>query len=334
MSSLESEGPSRRVGVVGATGAVGAEIVKVLDRASWRPDVLVPLARASTSMSHVEYGDERVPVDDVADEAMEGLDALILAVPESVAEELAEPALDEGVPVVDLSGALRGRSGVALAVPWVNPEALLGEEVPLGVSLPGPEALLLASVLGPLQRAGIVGALRASVLLPASVWGRGGIEELAGQVRALFNGEAPPRRVFEQGLAFDVLPAVAGREARVAEEVGRILSLAPSHLEIEAIGVPVFSGLSASLVMHPARRVDPALVAKVLSDGGVVVAEGSERSVPRPRSVEGKPFAHVGRIRVDDDGALRIWCAMDNLRTAATAAVATAGAMLSAGSRA
>lgn len=319
---------SRRVGVVGASGAVGSEIVQVLDAASWRPDELVALARTSTSKSHVDYGPERVPIDDVADEAMDGLDALFLAIPAADAAEVAERALEEGVPVVDLSGTLRGHPDVVVAVPWINPEALLGDP-PLGVVVPGPEATLLGSVLGPLHRAGVIGPVRASIMLPASAWGREGIEELAGQVRALFNGETPPRRVFEQGLAFDVMPDTGGREARAIEELAQILSLSPSHIELETIGIPVFSGVSASVTIRPQRSVEPGLVARVLQDGGVIVSDDDmERSIPRPRRVEGKPFAHVGRVRVDPDGALRLWCAMDNLRTAATAAVASAGALL------
>ena len=330
-----------RVGIMGATGALGAEVVRVLDRAAWRPSELVALARASTSTTHVDYGDEHVPVDDVEEEDVENLDALLLAAPAEAAEAVALRAMGEGVVVVDASGALEAH-GVPYVVPWVNPEALLGDRPHRALGVPMPEALLLASVMGPLQRAGIGGHLAATVLAPASIRGRGGIDELASQVRALFNGEPPPRHVFETGLAFDLLPrsdaldvqGATGREAHIGRQLSALLGV-PETAEITWVGVPVFSGVSATLTLRTGARLDAALVARILTDGGVVVVEGANpRSLPRPRKVEGHPFAHVGRVRVSEDGTLQLWASMDNLRTAATAMVAGAGALLEVGARA
>lgn len=332
----EIDGGALRIGVVGATGAVGREVVGVLDRATWRPATMVPLARATTATSHVEYGEERVPVDDVEDEDLEALDAIVLATPAEVAREVGEEAINEGVPVVDVSGALAELAGVPLVVPWINPERLL-EDRPVGVSLPSAGALLLGSVLGPLRRAGLEGPVSATVLAPASSWGRDGIDELAGQVRALFNQETPPRKVLGQGLAFDLAPVVgelgadgeSTAEARVRADLARLVGLRPEAVQVDVVGVPVFSGMSAQLTVQSPRRVDAALVQRLLADGGVVVPEGaSVRELPRPRRVDGEPFAHAGRIRVDEDGHIRAWLVMDNLRTVATAAVAAAAALL------
>ena len=328
-----------RIGVAGATGAVGAEIIRVLDRASWRPDTLVPLARPTTGKSHVDYGDDRVPVDDVADEALEGLDGLILALPEEDARSVGLQALDEGVPVVDVSGGLLGESDLPMVVPWINPERLL-EAPTAGVLLPGSAALLVASALGPLARAGFAGAVSATVLLPASSWGRDGVDELAAQVRALFNADAPPRKVFDQGLAFDLLPQVGSllpegntdMERRAIEDLGRLVGVDPDLVDVTMVGVPVFSGLSAVVTLHLGRHVDAALVERVLVDGGVVKRPSeAPRDLPRPRKVEGQPFAHLGRVRTSPDGAVRLWLAMDNLRTIATAAVASAATLLGVG---
>ncbi|HHO49938.1 MAG TPA: hypothetical protein ENK18_03480 [Deltaproteobacteria bacterium] len=328
-----------RVGVAGATGALGAEVIRVLDRATWRPEVLVALARASTATSHVEYGGERVPVDDVADEALDGLDALIVALPMPAARGVGEAAVAAGVPVIDCSGSLASDPGVPLVVPWLNPEALLRISH-AAVSVPGPEALLLASALAPLARAGIAGAVDAVVLAPASVQGRAGIDELSRQVIALFNSAAPPRKIFEHGLAFDLLPAPCSpdagggteREARVVEQLGR-LGIAGGPVEVTWVGVPVFSGISASLTLRIPSPPDLALVQKILEGGGVVLPEAPGlRYLPRPRRVEGKAFAHVGRVRHGADGAsLRLWLSMDNLRTTATAAVAAAAVLLRVG---
>ena len=85
-------GTELRVGVAGATGALGGEILKVLDTARWRPAQLVAFASPSTSTTHVDYGEDRVPVDDFDTDAIEGLDALFVAVPEKVGRSIVETA--------------------------------------------------------------------------------------------------------------------------------------------------------------------------------------------------------------------------------------------------
>jgi aspartate-semialdehyde dehydrogenase len=329
-------GTDLRVAVAGATGALGGEIVKVLESVSWSPATLVALARASTSTSHVEYRGGRVPVDDLTDDNLEGVDGLILAVPAAAAGPVVETAIRRGVPTIDCSASQPDDLGIPLVVPWVNPEALA--EASRGVlAVPDPAATLVASILGPLRRGGLDGAAEATVLVPASIEGKAGIEELSRQVVALFNSGAPPRKVFPNGLAFDLLPSVGAleddgwtrREKLVAAEVRRVASVS-GPLDVALVGVPVFSGMSAEIVLHPGRQVLPDLVLRILTDGGVQGPESAGvRYLPRPRRVEGRPFAHVGRIRVGADGqTLHVWASMDNLRTTATAAVAAAGALL------
>ena len=320
-----------RVAVAGATGALGKEILAVLDRASWRPDEVLAAASRHTSISHVNYGDERIAVDDVADLDLD-LDALFLAVPPEVARVLGEQAVDEGVAVIDCSGTFAKDADVPILVPWIRPEAML--ELPLRrvVSLPGAPALLVASILGPLVRAGISGPCHATVLAPASLLGRNGVEELSQQVIALFNASAPPRSVFESGLAFDLIPQLGEPdedgwtqiERRAVREARELLPDTIS-LTLTVIAVPVFSGISAEIQV--ATQAPTGLVARVLADGGVVVPdETGTRKLPRPRRVEGKPFAHVARIRSSESG-VHLWASMDNLCGAATAAVACCRAL-------
>lgn len=326
-----------KIGIAGATGALGKEILEVLDEAPWRPDKVVPLASAASEVPFVEYGGEQVAVDDLQGEALDDLDALILAVPAAVALEAGERAIAEGVLVIDCSGAFADRPDVPIVVPWVNPEVL--QELPLAgvLSIPGAAALLLSGALGPLRRAGIEGPVEATVLLPASVRGRAGMEELSAQVIALFNQGTPPRKVFAHGLAFDLLPQVGevgpegwtDQEARVEAELRRLLGT-DVPIDVTLVGVPLFSGVSAEIHLRAQRHAPLDLLERVLQDGGAVLpkAPGS-RYLPRPRRVEGHPFVHVGRIRPDRTGnGFHLWASMDNLRGAAATAVATTGAVL------
>lgn len=328
-------GSDVHVAVVGATGALGGEILKVLDRSPWRPDEVVALARAATAISHVAYGDEQLVVDDAEHEVLEDMDLVFLAVPPGEARPYAEAASAAGVAVVDLSGAMVADGDVPVVVPWVNPEAL--EEVPRQmVAVPSATATLVAAVLGPLRRAGLAGRCSVTALVPASARGRDGIDELSRQVVSLFNSATPPRKVFPTGLAFDLLPATSALEpsgwskgeGRVADEV-RILTGWDGPLHVTEVGVPVFSGLGATLELQLARTVPPELVQQVLVDGGLKWADDEAvRALPRPRRVEGHPFAQAGRLRVSEDGTLHLWVSMDNLRASATVAVAAGAALL------
>lgn len=324
-----------RIGVVGATGALGRELMSALDRAPWRPAEVVPLASKRTSVSHVEYGESRIAVDDIADQVLGELDAILLAAPEEVCKDVGARAMDDGVVTVDGSGYWQSDPDVPLCVPWINPERLADAVAAGAMTLPGPAAMLIASALGVLARAGLEGPAEATVMLPASSFGRGGIEELSAQVIALFNSGSPPRKVFPNGLAFDFIPQLGELDAegwsaverRAMAEVARLVP--SSSLHLTAVAAPVFTGTSASLVLRPTRRAPAELVGRLLVDGGVVLPkDAGVRNQPRPRNVDGRPFAHAGRVRVTPDGVIHLWLAADNLRATAAAMVAGTAALL------
>jgi aspartate-semialdehyde dehydrogenase len=324
---------SLKIGVVGATGALGKEIVAVLDAAPWRPEAIVPMASASCEVPFASWGGEQVAVDDLENQDWEELDAAILAVPREVGRRAGEAALRAGVPVVDCSGALAGSAPAV--VPWINPEAMAAAVEGRAIAVPWAPSILLAGVLGPLRRAGLSGPWCATVLVPASIRGRNGIEELSRQVVALFNSGTPPRKVFDQGLAFDLLPQLGAsddtgwtdQERRVEAEVRALAGLdAPGSVTL--VGVPVFSGISADIQVASAKRSPVDLVETILQDGGARLPRTrAPRSIPRPRKVEGQPFVHVGRLRWSDR-ALFAWASMDNLRVTATAAVGCCAALV------
>lgn len=331
-------GSSLTIAIAGATGALGQEILGVLDRVSWRPAEVLLAASPRTTTPSLEYGEERVPVEDAEHLDLGVADAILLAVPAGAARELGERAQAEGVVVVDLSGELAKDPDVPVIVPWVNPEQLASVGPRQVIAMPSAPALLLSSALGPLARAGVQGRVRATVLLPASDLGRAGIEELSQQVVALFNAGTPPRKVFPQGLAFDVLPSVGAarddawtdREQSVAAEVEALLGGA-FKVELTLLQIPVFSGVGADVSLSLNRRLLPDLAGRLMADGGVRVTEKPDpRALPRLRKVEGEPFVHAGRIRQagEDGSELRLWLSMDNLRATATCAVSLTGALL------
>ncbi len=324
------------VGVAGATGALGKEILLVLDKAPWRPEKLVALASNRSTIPFVEYGSSSLTVEDLAEHDFADLDVLILAVPTEVAKEAAERAIGEGVAVVDCSGAFSEDPDERMVVPWVNPESVKDLPARGLLAIPGAPALLLGSVLGPLWRAGIRGAVSATVLVSASHSGRDGVEELSKQVVALFNSGTPPRKVFDQGLAFDLIPQVGNadqgwtdQERRAAAEVA-ILVPEVEQIAVTMVGVPLFSSISATVQVRLEGSASLERIAQLLEMGGVQVPKPGPRQIPRPRRVEGHPFVHVGRLRLDEQGNLHLWATLDNLRGSAAAAVGCAGVLVKA----
>ncbi len=327
-------GTDLNIAIAGATGALGKELVSMLDGAPWRPEGLMPAARAATTTDFVEYGDQQIAVDDVATLDLEAIDGLIVATPRECVADLIDRAVEAGVPVVDCTGSQLANLEVPLVIPWVNGAVLDAERTRDVAAVPTPAALMLTSLLAPLSRAGWSGTASATLMMPASWWGHHGVEELSQQVIALFNHGTPARRVFDQGLAFDLLPAVGdigatswtSAEVHSVAEVARLTGV---RCDLSLVGVPVFSGMSATVRIET-DDLDPETAVRHLADAGIqLVGDDKPRKLPRPRRVEGEPWLYAARVRRGLDGhSLHLWLSMDNLRVSASAAVGTLARLL------
>jgi aspartate-semialdehyde dehydrogenase len=321
-----------RLGLAGASGALGQQIVDVLGDAPWHPERFVPMARASSEVGTVSFRGQDVAVDALEHAAWEDLDLLVVALPAAVAGPVVAAAAAAGVSVVDCSGASLSDLTVPLVVPWLNGDQLDAPRVKEVIAVPSAAGVLLGTVIGALTRGGWRGEASATVLLPASAWGKAGIDELSKQVVALFNSGTPPRRVFEAGLAFDLLPLVGtpgatgwtDTELRVTAEVARLTG---ARCDVTLVAVPVFSGIGATLRVSIPSEWTPERLVQALADAGVEVSDGAgARRIPRPRKVDGSNSPHAARVRASIAGdALHLWLAMDNLRATAAAAVGVAG---------
>jgi aspartate-semialdehyde dehydrogenase len=319
-----------RVGVVGATGSLGSEVVAVLAERAFPVGELVPIASDRSLGREVEFGAESRPVQtDVG--SLEGLDLVFLCAPPEVSLAYARLALEAQVPCIDLSGALVDQEDVALlAADLLAPDAELTQPLVAG---PTGLALAFALVLAPLAAAAGVRRVVATTLEAASVGGRGGVDALSDQSIALFNlqepsgGEGTP-------VAFDCLPAIGPTDehgrTRHERVMGRVLERLLGRavpLALTAVRVPTFSGDGAALLVETERPLGPEAAHAVL-EKAPSVRLWPEAGGPSTRTAVGREAVLVGRVRPDPAGerGLQLWLAVDGLRLAAVNGVRLAEA--------
>lgn len=317
-----------RVGVVGATGALGGEVLAVLDASSLPVAELVPVATDHSLGEEIAFQGVEYPVR-TEPPRTGALDLLILCAPASAALEYTREALKAEVPCVDASGALATAPEITPRVaafgPLENPEAQ-----PLLVAPPG-AALPWALALRPLAEAAGVRRVVGTALQGASAAGRLGIESLYQESVALFNQEDFPQpRVFSRPLAFDCIPAVgevdetgnAASEVAAAAALERLLPGSPG-VALTHVHVPIFVGFAASGAIETERPLTPGEAAELLAKAPGVEVWREAPGDLTPRAVAGREEVYVGRVRRDpsSENGLQLWLAADSLRVAAVNAV-------------
>ncbi|MCK6507009.1 hypothetical protein L6R53_27155 [Myxococcota bacterium] len=329
------------IAVIGATGAVGGDLLAALHRSALPVGELRLFASPASAgrTIEVEGRDHRVLAlpTDLSGGALDGVDLALLATAAEVARRVGPALAEQGVMVVDIGGALADRA--PLVVPALGLSALPEAARARLVCSPSAPAVLVSTLLGGLRELAPL-SVRGTVLLSAGAAGRAGVEELSGQVVAMFNQKEPPRRVFHAGLAFDLHgvvgqplaashgPELAGwtdAERRVADEVAVLAELPASRVALGLVLAPTFSGVSAALQIELEHEASLDEVRQRLEDGRTVRLGDP---VPGPRRAVGRASAFVGRLRLDPaGGGLHLWAVADNLRFGATGnalAIATA----------
>ncbi len=323
--------PLLRVAVVGATGALGGELLDQLRERRFPIQELRPIATDRSLGESVEWLGHELPVVTEA-EALGGLDLVFVCTPPEAALDWIRRALQASVACIDFSGALATRA----EVPLLGEGAALDAHVlaaPL-VSVPAAPALALARVLAPLREAAGLVRLVATVCDSASGAGRVGVDALQAETIALFNQEDPPSTGLGHALAFDCLPAsgpvdadgASEAEARVARELGRLLHT-ELRIAVTTLRVPIFAGMGIQLALETSLPLDPELARERLAKmPGVTLWAPSHG--PSTRDAIGDDAVQVGRVRRDASAphGLSLWLSLDPVRLAASHALRVAEA--------
>ncbi len=337
-----------RIGVFGATGALGSEVLAALDRSSLHVAEVRAFASDDSLGEDIEFQGSVFPVE--TDGArFAGLDLVFLCAPPGPSLDAVRHALRAEVPSFDLSGALSLSDEVPLCASGVG--APPPPDAPV-VALPPGAALALSLVLRPLADAAGLARVVATLLESASVAGRQGIQTIYAESLAIFNHEEPPEPgVFGRPVAYDCLPGVGAssegvaaggegadeaerREAAVAARVARLLG-GSFALTVASVQVPTFVGLGATLAVETERPLDvDGALGAFEKAAGVEVWRGE---APNLRAAASRDTVLVGRLRRDPSTAagssgagLLLWVAADALSLTAAHAVALAEARFAA----
>jgi aspartate-semialdehyde dehydrogenase len=316
------------VAVVGATGAVGETIVRVLEERNVPIGELRPFASRDRSET-IRFRGGRLAVCAASHDALRGFDVVFFASAEDASEEYAPGLLERGSVVIDNSSTFRMRSGVPLIVPEVNADAVRPEHRLFPVA--NCTAILLCTALRLIRDLAGLRSVRAATYQAASGAGRAGIEELAAGERAVAAGEPEPQAaIFGRPIARNVIPQVgaldaagwSSEERKVRDESRKMLELPELALSVTAVRVPVRAAHSEALFVETERGTSCAELSAAFerAPGIVFHPEG----IVTPRDVEGTDDVHVARLRASDDGGreFAMWCVGDQLRKgAATNAV-------------
>jgi len=321
-----------RVAILGATGAVGDVLRKVLAEREFPVDDLVCLASPRSAGKRVAFGDDEVEVQAVSAEAFEGVDIALFSAGATRSKEWAPIAIERGVVVVDNSSAFRMQPEVPLVVADVNPEAARDHRGL--VANPNCSTMQLMPVLKPILDT--VGIERVTISTYQSVSGTGqsAIDGLRSEASQSLTGDAVAPAVYPHRIAFNVIPAgsFAGddgytdEELKLVHETRKILSAPNLRVSVTCVRVPVVTGHSEAVWVETTRPMSPAELRDLLMEreGIVVVDDPASHAYPTPLDAAGSDDVYVGRIRRDlgCENGLALWVVSDNLRKgAATNAV-------------
>ena len=315
------------VAVLGATGAVGQEMIKILQERNFPVGKLVPLASARSAGKTVTFRGEEVAIQEACDTAFAGVDIVLGAAENDIAKQFAPAIVKAGAVFVDNSSAFRLDPKVPLIVPEINPEDVSWHS---GIiSNPNCSTIITVTAVNALNAIAPIRTMTASTYQAVSGAGAGGPVELMNEVEALREGRSYEPKVFSHQIAFNLIPQIGSEqfegytseEMKMQNEGRKIMHLPELKVSCTCVRVPVVRSHSISVSLHFDRPVSvkeaQAVIAK--APGCRLVDDLANKQYPMPLDTSDQDIVFVGRIRPDltDDNGLCLWCCGDQVRKGA-----------------
>ncbi|MBQ9536893.1 MAG: aspartate-semialdehyde dehydrogenase [Desulfovibrionaceae bacterium] len=327
------------VGILGATGAVGQEMLKILAERNFPVAELRLLASARSAGTVVPFKGQEIKIVEAKPEAFAGLNIVLGAAENNIAEQFAEAIVQAGATFVDNSSAFRLDPKVPLVVPEINPQDVQKHQ---GIiSNPNCTTIVTTVAINVLAKESPIENMVVSSYQATSGAGAAGPKELMAEVAALERGETYEPKVFQYQIAYNVIPQIGGEqymgytseEMKLQNEGRKILHLPDLTVSCTCVRVPVVRSHSVSVLLRTKEKITVERARELLktAPGCKLVDDLKNRQYPMPLDTSDQDLIYVGRIREDltCDRGLNLWCCGDQVRKgAATNAVQIAELLL------
>lgn len=317
------------IAVVGATGAVGREMLQTLAERNFPVKEIFALASAKSAGGEVSFGDDDVlSVHDLAKFDFKGVDICLSSAGGSVSAEFAPRAAAAGCVVIDNTSHFRMDPDVPLVVPEVNPQAIAGYKKRNIIANPNCSTIQMLVALKPLHDAATIKRIVVSTYQSVSGAGKEAMDELFNQTRSIYVNDALNKEVFTKQIAFNVIPQIdvfmedgmTKEEWKMIVETKKILD---PKIKVSAtcVRVPVFIGHSEAVNVEFEKPISAAEARAILSKakGVSVIDRQHDEGFVTPAECAGEDATFVSRIREDIsvENGLNLWIVADNLRKGA-----------------
>ena len=327
------------VAILGATGAVGREMMKILAERSFPVEELRLLGSPRSAGQKLLWQGRELTVQPAEDSAFEGMDIVLGAAENDIAKRFAPAIVKAGAVFVDNSSAFRMDPNVPLVIPEINPEDVRRHK---GI-IANPNCTTIVSLvaINALNQDSPIQSIIASSYQAVSGAGAGGPRELMEEVELLREGKPVHPQVFQYQIAYNVIPQIGGEayegytseEMKMQNEGRKIMHLPDLRVSCTCVRVPVVRSHSVSLVVRTREKISVRRARELIAaaPGCRLVDDLASRRYPMPLDTSDQDTVFVGRIREDltCDNGLNIWCCGDQVRKgAATNAVQIAQLLL------
>ena len=315
------------VAILGATGAVGQEMIRVLQERNFPVGKLIPLASKRSAGKTLKFRGEDITIQEACDTAFEGVDIVLGAAENDIAKQFAPAIVASGAVFVDKSSAFRMDPKVPLIIPEVNPQDVAWHN---GIiSNPNCSTIITLTAVNALNSIAPIRTMTASTYQAVSGAGAGGPIELMGEVEALAKGETYEPKIFPYQIAFNLIPQIGGEsfegytseEMKMQNEGRKIMHLPELKVSCTCVRVPVVRSHSISVSCHFDVPVTVEQVRQVIAKapGVKLVDDLGAKQYPMPLDTSDQDIVFVGRIRPDltDDNGVCLWCCGDQVRKGA-----------------